>query len=279
MIEFGKFQALGNDFLIVDARRTPFDPSVDQIRLLGHRHLGIGFDQLLVLRHSDLAAARIDIHNADGSVAEQCGNGMRAVALYLHLNQELLDSARLDTLAGPVDVLFETADRISATLPAPEFSPPPSTPLATGQPWKEQRQGIDFELNYIDLGNPHLVVELDCPVSSDLLLAIGTEFSQHPALPEGANVSLARIGDGDSVDLSVFERGVGPTLACGSGACATAVSLIRRQRVGQTVNIDQPGGRLVIDWRGPGERITMTGPARQVFTGRFKSDLLHPLSG
>ena len=273
MIEFGKYEALGNDFVIVDARRTGFDPSPDQVSQLGHRRLGIGFDQLLILRHSDHAAVQIDIHNHDGSPAEQCGNGMRAVALYLHLHGEMTDTAELETRAGPVEVVFEDADRISATLP------PPARPLDTGQQWLEQRHGKDLELNYVDLGNPHLVIELAEPATSSLLVDIGQEFSQYPALPHGANVSLAHVPDPRHISLSVYERGAGPTLACGSGACATAVSMMRRKRVGPTVQVDQPGGRLVIDWSGEGRGITMTGPARRVFAGTIDLDPLRSPSG
>lgn len=279
LIEFGKYEALGNDFVIIDARIADFDPSPDQVRRLGHRRLGIGFDQLLILRLGDDAAARIDIHNHDGSLAEQCGNGMRAVALYLQLHGEITETARLETQAGPVEIVFEGPDRISATLPPPAFDPPPDSPLAGGQKWHEHRDGTDFELNYVDLGNPHLVIELAEPATHEWLVDVGREFSHHPALPQGANISLAQVLGFERISLSVYERGAGPTLACGSGACATAVSLMRRRRVGSSVSVDQPGGRLVIDWPGEGRGITMTGPARRVFTGTLHPDNLPPLPG
>jgi diaminopimelate epimerase len=272
MIAFSKFEALGNDFMLVDARLTTFAPTPEQVQRLGHRQLGVGFDQLLILRRSEGAAVRIEIHNHDGSPAEQCGNGMRAVALYLHLEGELSPAARFETPAGPVEVVFTDAERISATLPPPRFDPPPASPLARGQRWEEHRQGLDLALNYVDLGNPHLVIELASPVTSELLDSIGAEFSHHPFLPSGANVSLAQVVDSERIRLSVYERGAGPTLACGSGACATAVSLMGQGRVGQTVCVDQPGGRLVIDWRGAGQGITMTGPSRLVFTGTLPAD-------
>jgi len=278
MIEFCKLEALGNDFALIDARRAAFDPSSNQVRRLGDRRLGIGFDQLLILRHSPHAALRVDIRNHDGSSAEQCGNGMRAVALYMQITGELAESARLETPAGSVNVLFEDADRISATLPPPVVAQASRSPDA-GQAWKEQRCGIDFELNYIDLGNPHLVIELPSPASSELLIQVGEEFSHHPSLSQGANVNLAHVVDPARISLSVYERGVGPTLACGSGACATAVSLIRQQRVRSAVTVDQPGGQLVINWSGEGHGITMTGPAQMVFSGTIHPDILRTSPG
>jgi len=268
MIEFSKFEALGNDFVLVDARSQKFDPAPAQIRQLGDRHRGIGFDQLLILRHSDRAVAEIDIFNQDGSVAEQCGNGMRAVALFLKTRCQLEQGAQLGTRAGLVTVEIIDSERISATLPKPAFDLPPSCPPELHRAWKERRGAVEYALHYVDLGNPHLVIEVDAAPPLDLIEELGREFSQSPALPSGANVSLAHVIDAEHVDLSVFERGAGPTLACGSGACATAVSLIRQQRVAETVNIDQPGGRLVINWQ-KGQQIRMIGPAREVFTGSF----------
>jgi diaminopimelate epimerase len=185
----------------------------------------------------------------------------------------MTDTARLQTRAGPVEVFFEDADRISATLP------PPASSLGPGQRWREHRHGSDLELHYVDLGNPHLVIELAEPATGALLVDIGQEFSHYPALPHGANVSLVHVSDPQHIILSVYERGAGPTPACGSGACATAVSMMRRKRVGPTVQVDQPGGRLVIDWRGEGHGIMMTGPARRVYAGTIHLDTLRSLPG
>jgi diaminopimelate epimerase len=271
MIQFSKFEALGNDFVLIDARHQAFDPSPDRIQRLGHRHRGIGFDQLLILRDSDRALVQVDIFNQDGSVAEQCGNGMRAVALFLDGQGQLDGAAQLDTAAGLVTVEVEDQDRISATLPPPKFDLPSSCPEALKTDWTEQRDGVAYALHYVDLGNPHLVIEVDAAPSPDLLTRLGRDFSRATALPAGANVSLVHVHDRERVSLSVYERGAGPTLACGSGACATAVSLIRRQRVAGVVKVDQPGGRLVIDWQDGGEIRTL-GPARAVFIGSFDAD-------
>ncbi len=274
MLSFSKLQALGNDFVLIDARQAPFDPTPGQVRQLGDRRSGIGFDQLLILRDSQSADVCVDIHNQDGSRAEQCGNGMRAVALFLHDRQAFKTDIRLETAAGEVAIHFENPDRISATLPPPDLNPPPSSPLVDGEPWIENLAGAELALDFVDLGNPHLIIQLPAPVSHELLLSAGAGLSQHPALANGANVSFAHVVDRDHITLSVFERGAGPTLACGSGACATAVSLIHHQQVASTVNVDQPGGRLVIHWPGPGHVITMTGPARRVFEGKFDPNSL-----
>lgn len=272
MIEFTKLEALGNDFVLVDARNQGFRPTPAQVRQLADRRKGIGFDQLLILRDSATATVRVDIHNHDGSHAEQCGNGMRAIALFLQQKADGPNQATLETPAGPVIVTVEHPDKISAELPAPDFEPPPRSPLAQGQTWTESIDGMLLSLNFVNLGNPHLVIELDQPASPELLALLGPRLSQHQLLPDGANISLAHVIDDNHVVLSVFERGVGPTLACGSGACATAVSLIKNHRLANSVKIDQPGGHLVINWPGSGQPITMTGPARRLFDGHFDSD-------
>jgi diaminopimelate epimerase len=277
MLEFSKFEALGNDFMIVDARTTPFDCTRYLAARLGDRRRGVGFDQLLILRQAGDGALRAEIRNQDGSPAEQCGNGMRALALYLSEDDPNAARGRILTDAGPVDYSCRDADRIQVTLPPPVFQ---------GELESSATPGPDGPApDRVSIGNPHVVIELQQRADAELLRRLGEHFNQHHALPEGANVNLVRVLGTDQAELQVYERGVGPTLACGSGACATAVSLIRRSRVGDTVAIDQPGGRLVIHWPGGEQAIVMTGAARRVFEGSIdlesledRASSLHPES-
>ncbi|MEN1727409.1 MAG: diaminopimelate epimerase, partial [Pseudomonadota bacterium] len=213
MLEFFKFEALGNDFMLVDAREQSFEPTSEKVRHLGDRRTGIGFDQLLILRPSEEATVQVDIHNQDGSVAEQCGNGMRAVALYLHEQGELVETASLATAGGQVQIEFETPDRITATLPPPAFAPPPGSPAARNENWTESHGGRNLGLNFVALGNPHLITELTDSADDLFFTAAGSTLSRHALLADGANVSFARVIDRSHVDLTVYERGVGLTRA------------------------------------------------------------------
>jgi diaminopimelate epimerase len=264
MLQFSKFEALGNDFMIVDARNAPFDCSSRLAARLGDRRRGVGFDQLLILRRTGNGALRAEIRNQDGSSAEQCGNGMRALALYLSEKTPSAERGQILTDAGLVDYVCRDADQIQVTLPPPTFQTAPESPSMAAM----------VCIDLVSLGNPHVVIELTHGGDTELLRRLGEHFNSHPALPEGANVNLVHVCAADRAELRVYERGVGPTPACGSGACATAVSLIRRGRVGDTVAIDQPGGRLVIHWLGGDQAIVMSGPARRVFEGSIDPESL-----
>ncbi len=273
-IPFAKLEALGNDFMLVDARLCHFDPDPVLIRALADRRYGIGFDQLLILdpAHEDTSICGVRIHNSDGGAAEQCGNGMRAIALWLNRHKLLSTSGQLDTAGGPVDITFHKPDHITASLSPPAFTPPPASPLANGKSWQEPIDGQACNVDYVELGNPHLIVDLAQPAAPAMVVEFGESLTRHPALPHGANINFAFVTSDAHIELSVYERGAGPTPACGSGACATAVSLIRRGRVRSPVTIDQPGGRLVINWTQSNDRVQMTGPARYVFAGHFDPD-------
>jgi len=269
-IAFTKLEALGNDFVLVDGRNTTFNPQSSEIVALADRHRGIGFDQLLALRAPNDAGAlcRVDVYNSDGSMAEQCGNGMRAVALWLHRRGEFDRSTRVETTAGPVALDWKGAGEITATLPPPDF-----TPAACGLAGHD-RFPVDLSVNGevipvlgAALGNPHIVVVVQHPPGDDEVGRIGSSLSHHPDLENGANVGFVVIEGPSRLQLRVYERGAGPTQACGSGACAAATALLRAGRVDGPVEVMQPGGKLVIDWSGEGQPVTMTGPASKVFEG------------
>jgi diaminopimelate epimerase len=266
---FTKLEALGNDFVLVDARHSAFPIKPDQVRRLADRRRGIGFDQLLILQapeHEDLLASVV-IYNSDGSLAEQCGNGMRAIALWLHQAGEFIHKVAVGTTGGAVQLKVGSGNSITVTLGKPDF-----TPAAWGQRrgesvWTETLNGQQWTVSGVSMGNPHLVITLPEAPTSHLLEQLGPSLGQHESLAAGANVNLAHVVDRGHIELMVHERGAGPTLACGSGACATAATLIKRGLVDSPVAVTQPGGTLVIHWAGNNQLVEMTGPARRVFDG------------
>lgn len=269
-LAFTKLEALGNDFMLVDGRDATFNPDATEIIALADRHRGIGFDQLLALRApgGNHALCRVDVYNRDGSVAEQCGNGMRAVALWLHRRGEFDRTTTIETVAGPVTLAWQSADSITATLPPPDFSTA-ACGLANHDRFPVELLIDDKSYRVLGatLGNPHLVLTCQQPPEPEQVLRIGPALGRHPDLKNGANIGFAYVEDQQRIRLQVYERGAGPTQACGSGACAAATALIRSGQVRGPVEVIQPGGVLVIDWEHEGAPVAMTGPARKVFEG------------
>lgn len=260
-IEFAKLEALGNDFVLIDARDGRPAPEPDLVRLLADRRTGIGFDQLLALQPARSGAlAGVRIINADGSAAEQCGNGMRAIAAWLDRRGELNAPARLQTPAGEVGIRRAGDGRYCAVLPGPQ----PLTPETLGLPPPQLSEGW-HAWQLLSLGNPHLVVWCDRSPDAAALNELVRALDRQADWSGRVNIGLAQAGDGELI-LRVHERGAGPTPACGSGACAAAAAASRP--AGQAVHVRQPGGTLVIDLDSqPGLAVT-TGPARLVFEGR-----------
>lgn len=269
-LTFTKLEALGNDFMLVDARQQDFHADAGLVRKFGDRRRGVGFDQLLVVEHPQKgsSACRVAIFNSDGTPAEQCGNGMRAIALWLHRRGEMDGMATIETDAGPVDVAIEPSGEVTAGLAVPDFSPA-ACGIADCEAFPAEFDAADqiHRLWGVSLGNPHLILVLDQAPSHDEALRLGRMLGAHERLSAGANIGLAHVADRRRIELRVFERGAGATPACGSGACAAAAVLIERGRVDSPVEVVQPGGSLVINWEGQGSPVRMTGSARQVFQG------------
>ena len=276
-IAFTKMHGLGNDILILDLIREPSAAALlqaDRVRQLANRKTGIGFDQLMVIEPAsdDRFVAAYRVFNADGTSAEQCGNGVRCVARYLAESHGVNPAMHL---AGPVgeiecDVLSDGQVRVSMGIPRFE---PAALPIAAGaQPGPVYSLDITTGpamFSVVSVGNPHVVLQVD-ELASAPVASIGAAFNQHPAFRDGVNVGFARIEARDSIALRVFERGTGETLACGSGACAAMVALRRREQVADSVQVALPGGSLVISWRASLEPIYMTGPATLVYEGNLK---------
>ncbi|MFP4209294.1 MAG: diaminopimelate epimerase [Wenzhouxiangella sp.] len=274
-LRFTKLEALGNDFVLLDRRDGLADPAPERIRALADRHTGIGFDQLLILAPltDDGADCQVRIYNRDGSPASQCGNGMRAIARWLEDEQPGRRQFVLATPAGRVEVDNRGSDGIRANMGHPRFGAeavglaPDLTLTGLVTETLGEHPGLQA-IGLVSMGNPHLILLLDAPPPAALVAEPAAALSRHPAFAAGVNVSFAVVDPATGrVELSVHERGVGPTRACGSAACATAAFLIRTGRVTTPVEIRQPGGRLVIDWPGDDDPLWMTGPARRVFDG------------
>ena len=261
-VPFVKMHGLGNDFVVLDARTHGLPPITERIAAaLADRKTGIGCDQLIVIEPASAADFRMRIFNADGSEAAACGNATRAVGL-LHGGP-----ARIETLAG-----------ILATTPADggiavDMGPPrfdwDTIPLAYAMDTLHMPVGWD-ELEDpagVNMGNPHAVFFVpDCGAVP--LTSLGPLIEHDPLFPERVNVGVATVVDRATIRLRVWERGVGETRACGTGACAAAVAAMRRGLTERRVTVRLQGGDLVIAWREDGH-VEMTGGATVSFRGEF----------
>ncbi len=277
-ISFTKMQGLGNDFIVFDGLTESIN--VDQLPLadMADRHTGIGCDQILLLSHSERPDCdyRYRIFNADGSEVQQCGNGARCIARYLwtyHLDSE--QSLLLESLAGPIRVSKAEGDQVSVDMGPPIFGAadiPVSTLNEDGSLIIMSPQG-EVRLDVLSMGNPHAVHFVSRHVAENLnLSALAQSVDESQCFPEGCNVGLAVIDDRNHITLRVFERGVGETRACGSGACAAMVAARRRGRVDLQCQVCLPGGTLQIQWRDPSASVIMIGDATTVFQGRYPHD-------
>ena len=264
-VPFMKMHGLGNDFVVIDARVQPFEPSQALAQAIADRHRGVGFDQLAVIQPGD--DAHLLFYNADGSTSAACGNATRCIARYL-----MVETGQT--------ALTLTTDR--GTLVA-EDRGEGLTAVNMGQPqlrWDEipLRESMDTLHLPIDgaptatgMGNPHCTFFVD-DAESESLEAIGHETEHHPLFPERTNVQIASVLAPDHLRMRVWERGVGVTLASGSSSCATAVAAARRGLTGRSVKLTLDGGTLNVDWRDDG--VWMTGPTAHVFSGTLTREWL-----
>ena len=230
-IEFTKMHGLGNDFIIFDLPPDAPMPSGDQWRALSNRHTGIGFDQALVLqppkRHGTDAFYRV--FNADGTEVEQCGNGARCVAALVHRrngrNGHNGDTVSIDCTAGPMRARVLPGDMVSIDLGVPNFDPRslPFVVPAQNASYRLTAGGEIIEIGAVSIGNPHAVLHVDC-VETAPVERIGRALQSNVHFPRQVNVGFMEVLDTSHIRLRVFERGVGETLACGTGACAAAVA-------------------------------------------------------
>ncbi len=256
---FHKMHGLGNDFVIVDARKDAFDPSPAMAAAIADRRRGIGCDQLIVLSDSAIADVAMRILNADGSAAQACGNATRCVVALI--GRDLT----IETVAGVLEGHADDLPEIAMGRPRFDWE---AIPLAYAV------DTADMPIGYgalerpmaVNVGNPHAVFFVD-DVNAIDLADIGPEIEHDELFPERVNVNVAAVRPDGGLDLRVWERGAGLTLACGSGACAAAVAAIRKGLARSPVAVHLPGGVLSIAWS-EGEPVRMTGPAAYVYEGR-----------
>ena len=270
-IAFTKMHGTGNKIVVVDQRAgNAAIPTAAKLRELGDETTGPGFDQLMwVTASSDTAlAASYRIFNADGSEVEQCGNGVRCVASVLANQSGHPQSFSLGSPAGPIEARVDDDGLVSVSMGLPEFDPE-KIPFAADE--QADRYTLDvagklLEVCAVSMGNPHCVLHVD-DVEAAPVDKLGPQIEHHERFPQRVNVGFARIRDRGNMDLRVFERGVGETEACGTGACAAVVTGQALGLLDDSVNVRLPGGQVVVSWRGDSEPVWLTGNAEFISEG------------
>lgn len=282
-LPFTKMHGAGNDFVVLDATRAPLALSPAQYRFLADRRFGIGADQILIVEPGDAARGTdftYRIMNADGGEVEQCGNGARCFARYVHdRGLTTQTTLRVQTQKAVIEPTLQPDGRVTVDMGAP-FLVPAEVPFDTHgltprllngcELWPVALANHPVELAVVSMGNPHAVMRVDS-VAHAPVDELGPQIESHPRFPRRVNAGFMEVVNPGHIRLRVFERGTGETLACGSGACAAVVAGIRLGwlNANEDVDVDMPGGRLSIRWAGPGTPVWMTGPATTVFDGEI----------
>ena len=259
-LAFQKMQGAGNQILIVDQRSAgSILPSADVLKTLCDAEFGPGFDQLMWLApaQSSAAIASYRVFNNDGSEVEQCGNGVRCVAVLLAKEVGRSAEFALESPAGLIEARIVAENRASVNMGTPDFD----TALT-----ELDVAGVALDVSILSMGNPHCVLDV-VNVSTADVAGLGPAIEHHECFPQGINVGFMHILDRANIDLRVFERGAGETLACGTGACAAVASGYQRGLLDDKVSVRLPGGQLVVSWRGGSEPVWLTGDAELISEG------------
>ena len=281
-MKFYKLQATGNDFVLIQAGDDD-DWATLACQICLH-HYGVGADGLIVVQPSDEADVRMRLFNPDGSEAEACGNGLRCLARYA-AERHMVCGGRLkvETMDG-IRMVYVHDDRIVVDMGVPQFKSPDlptrekldiimGMPITVGgerdKKRKEVIEGKEMVIACLSMGNPHAVCFMDDPVAHFPLEIVGPEVENHLLFPNRVNFEIANVMGNNKVVARVWERGVGETLSCGTGACAVAVAARLQERVSGDVNVALPGGTLTVSWDGVGE-VMLSGPAEVVFSGEWR---------
>ncbi len=273
LIKFTKMHGLGNDFVVIDAINQQVQLSSEQSRQIADRHFGVGCDQILLVENPRTTDTEFfyRIFNADGSEVEQCGNGARCFARFVH-EQGLTDNRIIDvgTASGPIRLYLEEHELVRVNMGEPVLEPSKIPFIATDQQpiYTIELHEQPLEIGAVSMGNPHLVTLVD-DIETAPVEHLGPLLEQHPDFPQRVNAGFMAINSRSEIQLRVFERGTGETLACGTGACAAVVSGRLRGLLDNKVLVHLPGGDLMISWAGSGEPVWMTGPATTVFHGKL----------
>ncbi|MDO8671188.1 MAG: diaminopimelate epimerase [Dehalococcoidia bacterium] len=289
-MRFAKMHGIGNDYVVVDARKALVRRSDWQAaaKILCDRHFGVGSDGLVLVETSDTADFKFRMLNPDGSEAEMCGNGIRCFAKYVAdfgLVDKQVEWLIVETLAGVrrVKLMRENGEVVSVqvSMGAPVLRPS-RIPVILPQSLDEEPDRVldlpvivgsrHLTVACVSMGNPHAVAFLDEPVASFPLVSLGPLVELHPAFPNRINFEIVNVESPDQLNMRVWERGAGETMACGTGACAVAVAARLLGFIGDKVDITLPGGILTVEWDGRGE-VLLTGPAALVFEGEWRGPI------
>ena len=283
-IPFTKMQGAGNDFVVLDETRGRLGLGAAHYRFLGDRHFGVGADQILTVRPAPSADVDFEyvIHNADGNEVEQCGNGARCFARFVRdSGLTAKDTIRVQTVNGVIAPRLTPDGRVTVDMGPPRFDLADIPFEAAGLDWwpmdswgnwplapVDTAQAAPLLIAVVSMGNPHAVTLVD-NVDTAPVLTQGPAVQASPRFPEGVNVGFMQVVDRSHIRLRVYERGVGETLACGTGACAAVVAGVRLGLLDATVDVQTHGGVLTISWAGANAPVFMTGPATTVFHGEI----------
>ncbi|MEQ1488231.1 MAG: diaminopimelate epimerase [Methylotenera sp.] len=270
-LKFTKMQGAGNDFVVIDSYSSPISLTTEQIKKIANRFFGVGCDQLLLVEKT--ATPNVDfryrIFNADGGEVEQCGNGARCFVRFVvekGLTQK--HEIAVETASGIISLKLQNDGQVTVNMGAPRFTPAeiPFTATSRQATYTLPLSGQNITISAVSMGNPHAVMVVD-----DIELAnvaeLGPQIELHPQFPQRVNAGFMQIVNPHAIKLRVYERGSGETLACGTGACAAAVSGIQLGTLQSPVTVEMRGGQLNIAWLGEGQPVMMTGPAEIVFEG------------
>lgn len=275
-MKFTKMHGIGNDYVYVNCLKEEVSNPAEVAKLVSDRHFGIGSDGLILIRPSDVADFEMEMYNADGSHGAMCGNGIRCVAKYVY-DYGLTDKAQIAIVSGGsikyLDLTVEDGKAVQikvnmgpAILDAKEIPVIYNKTEVINEPIDVN--GITYHMTCISMGNPHAVVFVD-DVKGLAIEAIGVQFEHHSCFPDRVNTEFVRVLDEHTVEMRVWERGSGETLACGTGACAAAVASILNGHVQGPVTVKLLGGDLFIEWDQETNQVYMTGPAATVFEGEI----------
>lgn len=274
LLRFTKMHGLGNDFMVLDLISQHAHIQPKHAKAWGNRHTGVGFDQLLIVEPPSNPDVdfRYRIFNADGSEVEQCGNGARCFARFV-LDKRLTTkkTIRVETKSGIIELHIRNDGQVSVDMGPPRLAPAqiPFQAETEALSYPVNVDGQLLELAAVSMGNPHAVLRVE-DVDTAPVHELGPRLEHHPRFPQRVNVGFLQIIDRHQARLRVWERGAGETQACGTGACAAAVAAIRQGWLASPVQLELPGGRLSIEWAGPGCPVIMTGPAVRVYEGQIR---------
>ena len=274
LLKFTKMHGAGNDFVVIDLISQHYKLRPRDVRLIADRHFGVGCDQVLVVEAppSPDVDFRYRIYNADGNEVEQCGNGARCFARFVR--EKKLTGKRVitaATTAGNIELRVHNRHEVEVNMGVPVLEPDaiPFAAAARADSYPLRVNGTTLEIGAVSMGNPHMVLRVASAADAEVE-TLGPLLEAHPDFPRRVNVGFMEIVSDEAIRLRVYERGVGETLACGTGACAAVVYGITRGWLRDFVTVELPGGKLSVSWAGPGQPVIMTGPTAVVFEGSIR---------